>query len=426
MIQSLDVVLWGTKVGTLVSYIGRYDEKACFYYDDTFLKSPYEIAPLQAPTSSPAARRGMPFYAEKDKIFCGLPSFIADSLPDHWGNKVFDRWAREQGIKKRHLTSLDRLAYIGRRGMGALEFMPSSVEEWEHPFRVEIDKLYALARATAEEADKFKIDKMSELVTESLFKVGTSAGGRRPKAVINMNLATGECYSGQTDAPEPGFTPLIIKFDEHSDVPYTRIEYAYYLMARAAGLGMMHSFVLGGEKSLHFLTERFDRGTGGKIHTQTLAAMNPSAASYEELFSTAMRVGVAPCNLRQLFLQAVLNVACGNVDDHNKNFSFMMGKDGKWCIAPSYDFTFAVDPSSPEYMNRHSMSICGKKDEITRKDLLALAAYANVRDASSVIDHAVGVARGFAEFASLAGLEGTWLRTIIDEISRRTELLAKG
>lgn len=122
------------------------------YFDEDFLKTPYEIAPLQAPKTSAAARHGMPFYAEEDKLFCGLPSFIADLLPDNWGNRVFDRWAREKGISKRHLSSLDRLAYIGKRGMGALEFVPSSVEEWEQPFKVEIDELYALATDTLEQA----------------------------------------------------------------------------------------------------------------------------------------------------------------------------------------------------------------------------------------------------------------------------------
>ena len=241
MIQTLDVFLWNQKVGSLVTYKEKYNEKVCFYYDVEFLKKGFDIAPLRASINSQSVKSGLPVYADNDKLFAGLPSFIADSLPDHWGNKVFNEWAKLHNISARNLSALDRLAYIGRRGMGALEFFPPMAEDMERSFKVEIADLYRLAQATLDEARRFKAELQPNLMIESLFKVGTSAGGRRPKAIINLNPKTNECYSGQVATPIDGFIPMIIKFDEHLEMPTTRIEYSYYLMAKDAGLKMMPS-----------------------------------------------------------------------------------------------------------------------------------------------------------------------------------------
>ena len=419
MIQNLDVYLWNQKVGSLVTYKERYSEKICFYFDRTFLASGYDIAPLRAPVNSVSVKNGLPVYAEAEKIFGGLPSFIADSLPDHWGNRVFNEWAKTHNISTRNLSALDRLAYIGRRGMGALEFLPPAAEEMEQPFKVEITELYKLAQLALNEAKNFKVEAHPDLLIESLFKVGTSAGGRRPKAIINMNKATNECYSGQVTTPMPGFVPMIIKFDEHSDVPSTRIEYSYYLMAKDAGLNMMPSSLMEGEKAVHFLTERFDRQEGKKIHIQTLAAMNPSSDSYEDLFDTACRIGILPSEQKQLFLQTVMNVLGGNVDDHNKNFSFLMGSDGVWHIAPAYDYTFSVDPSAPGYMNRHCMTINNRNSDIERSDLLELAKRYNVKGANTIIDKVISIVGNYEYYAETAGISPYWTHKIKEEIEYR-------
>ena len=187
MIQNLDVYLWNRKVGSLVTYKERYSEKICFYFDRAFLASGYDIAPLRASVNSVSVKNGLPVYAEAEKLFGGLPSFIADSLPDYWGNRVFNEWAKAHNISTRNLSALDRLAYIGRRGMGALEFLPPAAEEMEQPFKVEITELYKLAQSALNEAKSFKTEAHPDLLIESLFKVGTSAGGRRPKAIINLN-----------------------------------------------------------------------------------------------------------------------------------------------------------------------------------------------------------------------------------------------
>ncbi|MBQ7941844.1 MAG: type II toxin-antitoxin system HipA family toxin [Muribaculaceae bacterium] len=421
MIQTLDVFLWNAKVGTLVTYKEKYNERVCFYFDDEFLKQGYDIAPLRASIHSVSVKNGLPIYADNGKLFAGLPSFIADSLPDHWGNKVFNEWAKLRNISTRNLSALDRLTYIGRRGMGALEFVPSMAEEMERPFKVEIADLYHLAHTTLDEAHKFKAKLQPDLIMESLFKVGTSAGGRRPKAIINLNTETNECYSGQVVTPMPGFVPMIIKFDEHLHMPTTRIEYSFYLMAQDAGLKMMPSRLLEGEASTHFLTERFDRVGNKKNHTQTLAAMNPLSDSYEDLFDVACCIGIVPSELSQLFLLMTMNILSGNIDDHNKNFSFMMADDGVWHIAPAYDFTFSVDTSGPGYINRHCMTVNNKNADIEKADLLQIAKRYNIKGAESIINRAKEVVSNYAHYAQLVGISDEWTNRILKEINYRIE-----
>ena len=305
--------------------------------------------------------------------------------------------------------------------MGALEFLPPAAEEMEQPFKVEIADLYKLAQSALNEAKDFKVEIQPDFMIESLFKVGTSAGGRRPKAIINLNPETHECYSGQVAPPQPGYIPMIIKFDEHSDIPTTRIEYSYYLMAKDAGLNMMPSYLVEGEQTAHFLTERFDRRGGKKVHVQTLAAMQPSSDSYESLFDTACRIGILPAELKQLFLLTVMNVLGGNVDDHNKNVGVLMGDDGVWHAAPAYDFTFSVDPSAPGYMNRHCMTIGNKNSDIGRGDLLELAGRYNIKGADAIIEKAIGVVSDYDRYAERAGVSGYWCSRIKEETGYRIE-----
>jgi serine/threonine-protein kinase HipA len=416
MIKSLNAYLWGKKVGTLMAYTEHHVEKACFYFDREFARGHLDIAPLHASIKSTAAQNGMPIYAESDKAYGGLPSFIADSLPDHWGNRVFERWAQANHLRMRHITSLDRLTYIGSRGMGALEFVPSAAKEMESPLKVQIAELHNLAQYAATEAQTLHIKIGNDLMIQSLFKVGTSAGGRRPKAIININLHSMECYSGQVAAPEPGYTPMIIKFDERNDIPTTRIEYSYYLMAREAGLNMQPSRLLQDGPSTHFLTERFDRHGDEKLHVQTLAAIDPHATSYEELFDAARRLKVSTADMQQLFLQMVLNVLCGNVDDHNKNFSFIMDKDGEWHSAPAYDFTFAIDTSAPWYVNGHCLTINDRNHGITRHDLLSIADAYGIKSPNGIIDRAIDAASHFSHHAAEAELPSAWTGKINDFI----------
>ncbi len=423
MIQSLDVILWDRKAGTLVLSKTGYKEQICFYFNPDFVKSGLDIAPLRASVSGVAARQGLPIYPDDDKIFKGLPSFIADSMPDHWGNTVFNEWAKINGIKRKDISALDILAYIGRRGMGALEFVPPTSEGLETPFKVQIERLSILAQKVMDDAKSFHTTLSPSLAIESLFKVGTSAGGRRPKAVINLNTETQECYSGQVATPVPGFTPMIIKFDEHGDMPSAMIEYSYFLMASAAGLKMMPCRLLSCGKESHFLTERFDRRGTEKLHVQTLAAMSPLSSSYEDLFTTAQRIGIPPEEIQMLFRQMVLNILAANVDDHNKNFSFLMTQSGEWHISPAYDFTFTVDTSAPYYINRHSMSVNGTNQGITRDDLLSVAKQFNIKRACTIIDRSIETVTEYRKYAVEAGVPEHWIKKIEYEIADRVSLI---
>lgn len=404
MIPSINVTLWGKTVGTLVESGSGRNRQICFYFNPGFVRSGLDIAPLRGSIYSVVAQKGLPIYPEKDRAFCGLPSFIADSIPDTWGQLVFRQWAKSHNISMKNITALDRLAYIGRRGMGALEFEPPTSDGLETSFKVEINQLSELAQTMLRNARDFKAQLSPDLLVESLFKVGTSAGGRRPKALVNVNIESGECYSGQVVTELPGFTPMIIKFDEHTDLPTTRIEYAYYLMARQAGLRMMPSRLLEWDGVVHFLTERFDRRGGEKLHVQTLAALDPDSRSYEDLFAVAHRLHLPQEDMKQLLLQTALNFMAGNVDDHNKNFSFIMDREGIWRMAPAYDFTFTVDPSAPSYVNRHCMTLNGKDDDVSDKDLLELAVSYDITGGRKILEAARGAVENFAQHAATAGL----------------------
>ncbi len=419
MIRSLDVYIWGKKAGTLMAYKEKYNEKVCFYFDKDFIHEGWDISPLQASIHSVAAQHGMPVYADEGRLYGGLPSFIADSLPDDWGNRVFATWAKANNIKAKDISSLDRLAYMGSRALGAFEFVPAAAANLEKGFAVAIDKLYRAAQVTMQEAKDFKAELTPDLLIDSLFRVGTSAGGRRPKAIIHVNRNTGECISGQVPAPNSDFTPCIIKFEEHNGIPTTRIEYSYYLMAQEAGLQMMPCWLLEGSQECHFLTKRFDRIGGQKIHTQTLAAINPQADSYEELIGSALKIGVPPSEVQQLFRQMTLNVLCGNVDDHSKNFCFMMRQDGLWHVSPAYDFTFSVDPSAPHYVNSHSLNICNKRTGITQTDLMQVAQKYNIKGAKSIINKCRQAALAYHIYAEKAAVGKEWTDIICKEINER-------
>ena len=419
MLKSLDIFLWDMKVGTIISTKKKYTEEYLFYFDPEFVKRGYDIAPLRGSITGLAAQNGLPIFPESGKLFAGLPSFIADSLPDHWGHTVFRGWATQHNISMKQITPLDLLAYVGRRGMGALEFLPPASDHFESPFKVEIKELSHLASQVMDEARGFHTRLGGDFAIESLFKVGTSAGGRRPKAVININPETKECYSGQVNAPEPGYVPMIIKFDEHLNLPTTRIEYSYYLMAKEAGLKMMPSMLFETGSECHFLTERFDRDGDMKLHMQTLAAMAPDSDCYEDLFKTAVSIGIPPSEIRMLFLQMIMNIVCGNVDDHNKNFSFIMSMDGVWHTSPAYDFTFTVDPNAPAYMNRHSMTINGKVENISYEDFLSIADELAIKESESIIKDAIAIAIRYREFGTKAGVGEKWISLIEKEIKSR-------
>jgi len=404
----LSVRMWDMEVGLL--YWNTDKRVAMFTYNADFLKRQIDIAPIAASVFGPAAQRGLPFEGNREKIYAGLPSFIADSLPDDWGNQLFARWAIEQHIPQRKLTSVDRLAFIGKRGMGALEFHPAYTEA-DAPFAVQIDSLYRLAEQIFSERKQVHFSSDEALQLQNLYRIGTSAGGRRPKAVIAIDQESGDVRSGQVLLP-PSYVHYIVKFDQKTDFPFTSVEYAYYLMARDAGIDMMPSRLIEADGCRHFLTQRFDRKDGRKIHTQTLAAMDPLADTYEDLFAVCRRLRIPTAEIAEQYRRMVFNVLAGNVDDHNKNFSFMMDTDGVWHITPAYDMIFAISYKAPAYVNRHEMTIGGKDRDISITDLVQFAKQNGIKGAAEIISQVQEAVAHFPRHAEDACVPHAWAERI--------------
>ncbi len=399
----LKVIFDGEEVGRL--YWDKQGNRAVFSYTASFVKKGIDIAPLVAPIKnwSPNA---FPILGNKDKTYQGLPSFIADSLPDRWGNKVFEQWAAQNHIPLRQLTPVDKLAFIGKRGMGALEFEPAT-SELESSEKLEIDSLYKLAKEIFNEREQIAILPDEQLTLQSLYEVGTSAGGQYPKAIIAINENTGDIRSGQVLLP-PDYTYYILKFAESGDFPFTNIEITYYEVAKLAGINIMPSKLIEIDGKQHFLTQRFDRKNGKKIHIQTLAAMMPDATSYEELFAVCRELSIPQTEIEEQYKRLIFNQFGGNIDDHSKNFSFMMEADNQWHITPAYDLTFTTNLDGANYENRHSLTLLGKDNGITEKDLLLFAQENNIREADKIIAE---VAEAFTHLYELAlnnGVDAYW------------------
>ena len=404
----LKVMIWGMEAGRL--YWNKERRKAYFSYTKDFLQKGLDLAPLTLPIHSPLCQRGLGYGGNTDKLYAGLPEFIADSLPDHWGNTVFAQWAASRHIPMRHLTAVDRLAFIGKRSMGALEFEPA-YEQDNEAYSLDLQSLYYLAEHLFTQRQDTSITQDIPLHIEGLYKIGTSAGGMRPKAIIAINENTGDIRSGQAILP-PDYTYYILKFNEGKDFPFTLVEKAYYDMATAAGINMMPSRLIEIDGCQHFLTQRFDREDGRKVHIQTLAAMNPLADSYEDLFAVCRQLRLPAHEITEQYRRMVFNILSGNVDDHTKNFSFMMREDGIWHITPAYDLTFSIDINAPAYINKHSLTVGGKNDGITTSDLLEFAKSNGIKSAEKIISEVNSSISHFADYAQAAGIDEKWINKI--------------
>lgn len=368
--NAVKITLWGKTVGYI--YWDKKSKRALFQYEDSYVQTGWDLAPLTMPLSSERSRRGMVWPGNTDKLYQGLPPMLADSLPDHWGNSIFNAWLRENHIKSSDVNPVDLLSFIGKRAMGALEFEPAQNLGGEDAFDIDVQKLYDFAQDVLSAREAVTLTAERSVLWQDLIKLGTSPGGRRPKAIIAFNPETGETKSGQAEVPD-GFIHYILKYDDGSAFPFARMEYVYYRMATAAGIIMMPSQLRDFGGVTHFLTQRFDRIGGEKVHVQTLAAMVPGADSYDDLFEVIRRLRLPYSASEQQFLRMVFNVLARNVDDHAKNFSFCMDHNGLWRLSPAYDVTFALDSSAPAYANRQSLFVNGKDSDITTADLLEVA-----------------------------------------------------
>lgn len=415
----IQVRIWDKNVGLL-----SWDDKrgrAVFQFDKDFPQYGLDISPLLAPLNSVYVERGFPLAGNKDKPYAGLPEFIADSLPDHWGNVVFRRWIEANHLQTKQINSVDRLAFIGKRAMGALEYEPAQIVE-DASVDIELKSLYDLADKIFMDRQNVNIGVNNSLIMEDLYKVGTSAGGQRPKAIIAIDEEAGIVRSGQAELP-PNFRYYILKFDtsQKKEMPFTKVEMAYYMMARDAGVDMMPSRLVDIEGTQNFLTQRFDRVNGEKLHTQTLAAMSSLADTYEDLFVVGRRLGLSAKEQSQQYRRMVFNILAENVDDHTKNFSFVMSQKGEWHISPAYDLMFSVDPDSYFYRD-HELSVLGKRKNFSKRDLLSFAQRQDIKNASSIIDEVAQAVVNFSSYAEKVAIDEYWTGKI-EQVLKENEVL---
>lgn len=407
--QKVDVHIWGKHVGALAldPRLGFY----AFAYTPQFISSGLELSPRKMPLSDEV-------YVFTDlpvATYRRLPALLADALPDDFGNALVNRFMADKGYSAEQVTPLDRLAYMGSRAMGAMQFEPSKGPARHKPTALDLNALVGVARSAVN--GLVDDDDHTNAALRNIIDVGTSAGGARAKAVVAINKETSEIRSGQLDAP-PGFEHWLLKFDGMgkdeelgAGQDYGRIEYAYFLMARAAGIDMMDCDLLKEGGRAHFITKRFDRqGASGRHHMQTLCAMEhldyklKGTNAYSQLFLSIQKLGLGYESLEEAYRRMVFNVLARNCDDHTKNFSFLLREgEAAWRIAPAYDVTFAHNPNG-EWTNQHLMSVNGKFKNITMADLLAEGEKFKIGTSRKVIASVQSAIAQWPQFADAAGL----------------------
>jgi len=423
------VVLWGRTIGAVS--IADDSDVAAFQYDPAFARSGIEVAPLTLPLSD----RVYQFPELPRAAFHGLPGLLADSLPDRFGNALIDAWLATQGRTPDSFNAVERLCYTGARGMGALEFVPTLGPGPKRATTIEIDALVRLASEvlTQRSALHGKLaDGEQEKALNDILRVGTSAGGARAKAVIAWHPQTGEVRSGQVTAGD-GFEYWLLKFDgvagnkdKELDDPkgYGAIEYAYHLMAKAAGIAMAECRLLEENGRRHFMARRFDRlPGGGKLHMQSLGALahfdynQAGAYSYEQALLTIRRLQLPMADVEQQFRRMVFNIVARNQDDHVKNIAFLMDKRGQWSLAPAFDLTYSYNPSGV-WTASHQMTLNGKRDGFTMDDFkqCANAAVMKRGRAERIVAEVTSAVARWPEFAAAANVDARWRAQIQEHL----------
>src|SRR5574344_1050987 len=413
MNTTVEIFLWNTRIGIIHQELN--EPYASFEYDKDFISSNIEISPLEMKLSEKVYQfpslTGAPFY--------GLPGLVSDSLPDSFGNKLIENWLAKQGKSIDEFTAIDRLCYIGKRGMGALEYKPVSSDLADENESINVSRMVKFASDILNKRESVVLDANEKLTYSQLIQVGSSAGGARAKALIAWNKKTNEVRSGQILLNQD-FDYWLMKFDNVSkngdhgledDSQYTLIEYSYYLMAKDAGIDMSECRIYKDGKSNHFMTKRFDRVNGRKIHMLSLGAMahinynNPGECSYELASIYMKQIGLSEKEIEQFYRRMVFNVVAVNQDDHVKNISFLMERNGKWHLSPAYDITFAYN-STNKWLRQHQMSINNKTDNFSYNDLLEAGKNMVIKKAAckKIINDVKAVVDQFETYALKVGI----------------------
>jgi len=425
VVDVAEIKLWGHRVGA-VALDGS--GAGIFEYDADFLKLGLDIAPITMPLEE--ARSGHTLHSFpglNPETFKHLPGLLADTLPDKFGQAIVNTWLARQGRSPDDFSIIERLCYTGSRAMGALEFMPAMIQHLDQAVDVDLDEMVNLVRDIITHRNRLAVTLTNDERTNQdalldILRVGTSAGGARPKAVIAYNEDTGAVMSGQAEAPE-GFEHWLLKFDGASDIElgetagFGRIEYAYYQMAKAAGITMTESRLLEENGRAHFMTKRFDRVEGNKVHLQSLCAIahydfNMSGAyGYEQALMIMRKMKLSKKEQLQLYRRMVFNVIARNQDDHTKNIAFLMNHDGEWSLSPAFDMTYSYNPKG-EWTDQHQMTVNGKRDHFTQKDLLDVAASSDLKGAEKVIQEVLDAVTQWPDFAKQAGVDSERIKSI--------------
>lgn len=422
-IDLAEVVLWGTTIAVV-----RWDEQAevaDFQYTSEFLDFGIEVAPVVMPVSKQVYR-----FANLNKAtFKGLPGMLADVLPDKFGNALIDQWLIKQGRSPSDFNPIERLCYTADRAIGALEFKPTQrFFDHDETSQIEMDKMVRLASLVLQKK-QFEIDShdLDGQALEQILQIGTSAGGARAKAIINWNEKDNIILPGHVK-PQAGFDGWLIKFDgvtENKDkeladpLGYGRIEYAYYLLARKAGIEIMESRLLEEGGRAHFMTKRFDRMGDEKIHMTSLCGLghfdfnDPTATSYEQAFLLARQIQVPRDHMAQLFKRMVFNLVFRNQDDHTKNIAFLMDRNGHWRLSPAFDVAYSYNPQGL-WTSKHQMSVNGKRDDFVLADLLSAGEQTGLskQKIKHIIDEVLGCLQLWPDCAEKAGVHHDMMLSI--------------
>lgn len=406
--------------GRLIGYV-NWDETrqvARFEYDVDFARLNIEPSPLMMPVQP---GRVYSFSDLDQGTFKGLPGMLADALPDTYGRALFDRWLALTG--RTSGNPVETLLYFGKRSMGALEFEPAQDVNYDEDMLIELDQLVDVAKEalSSKEAFSTNLHEDKKAAIAEILRLGTSAGGQRAKAVIAYNRASGEVRSGQVEAPE-GFDYYLIKLDGvtakagfKETQNFGRLEYSFYLLAKQCGIEMSECSLIEESGRAHFLTRRFDRQNGHKVHMQTLCGLAHydyrllRGYSYEQAFNVMRELQLSYSEAQEMFRRMVFNVVVRNQDDHTKNISFLMDEEGKWSLSPAYDIGYAYNPEG-QWTSAHQMSINGKVDNITRFDLIECGKRNNIRNASEIIDQIVAQVASWHKMALECGVPATMIK----------------
>jgi len=414
-----DVKIWGQRVGAI--FWDVQNQLGSFEYYPSFIKQSVDLAPLTMPIDENpqiySFPKNRPDRDSEYDTFKGLPGLIADSLPDKYGNQLINVWLAQQGRPSDSMNPIEKLCFIGNRGMGALEFEPAFDKEINSTFELEIKSLVEITSQMLAKREQFHTDSSEDQLAAvtAILRLGTSAGGARAKALIAYNVATGEVKSGQGSVPK-GYEHFLIKLDGVHDAQfgtssgYGRVEMAYYYMAIDCGINMMPCYLLEENGRAHFLTQRFDRTERNtKHHIQTWCAMEHfdftqvGAYSYEQLFQTMRMLRLPFPQAKQMFRRMIFNVVARNCDDHTKNFAFRLKQGKDWEITPAYDICYAYDPRSI-WVSQHNISINGKLKDIQREDLIKVGKSINISRPELIIDEIVAIVKEWDKYSEKANV----------------------